>query len=110
MKLLLILSICSLGLSAQQVGGVNFHELPFDDLLSQAKKEDKLIFIDAYTTWCGPCKMMDAKVFSDSQVAQAFNERFINAKFDMEKGEGISLGQALLRSRLSYLPVCQWPG
>jgi len=38
--------------------GMTFVEKPFDELLALAKKEDKVIFIDAYTTWCGPCKMM----------------------------------------------------
>ena len=38
--------------------GMVFVEKPFDELLAQAKKENKVIFIDAYTTWCGPCKMM----------------------------------------------------
>ncbi|WP_116125496.1 thioredoxin family protein [Lewinella sp. IMCC34183] len=76
---------------AAQDGGISFTEQPFDALLAQAKAEDKLIFIDAYTTWCGPCKMMTAKVFPDSAVGAVYNERFINAKFDMEKGEGPGL-------------------
>ena len=93
MKLLITLLLCSVALSAQQATGVDFQRQPFADLLSQAREEDKLIFIDAYTTWCGPCKMMDAKVFPDPEVAGVFNERFINAKFDMEKGEGIDLAK-----------------
>lgn len=73
--------------------GINFVEMPFDELLAVAKKEDKVIFIDAYTTWCGPCKMMAAKVFPDAKVGEVYNERFINAKFDMEKGEGPGLAR-----------------
>ena len=93
MKLLITILLCSVALSAQQATGVDFQRQPFDDLLAQAREQDKIIFIDAYTTWCGPCKMMDAKVFPDAEVAAVFNERFINAKFDMEKGEGIDLAK-----------------
>lgn len=74
-------------------GGMTFVEKPFDELLAQAKKEDKVIFIDAYTTWCGPCKMMAAKVFPLEEVGNVYNEKFINAKFDMEKGEGPGLAK-----------------
>lgn len=73
--------------------GMTFVEKPFDDLLAMAKKENKVIFIDAYTTWCGPCKMMSAKVFPEARVGEVYNERFINAKFDMEKGEGPALAK-----------------
>ncbi|PPK85096.1 tetratricopeptide repeat protein [Neolewinella xylanilytica] len=93
MKILLFLSFCSFGLSGQQATGVAFQRAAFADLLAQAQREEKLLFIDAYTTWCGPCKMMDAKVFPDTAVAEVFNGRFINAKFDMEQGEGKALAE-----------------
>ncbi|MFT4685287.1 MAG: thiol-disulfide isomerase/thioredoxin [Neolewinella sp.] len=80
-------------ISAEATDGMTFVEMPFDELLVMAKKENKVIFIDAYTTWCGPCKMMAAKVFPDAKVGEVYNERFINAKFDMEKGEGPGLAQ-----------------
>ncbi|MFT5998373.1 MAG: thiol-disulfide isomerase/thioredoxin [Neolewinella sp.] len=73
--------------------GMTFVEKPFEELLAQAKKESKVIFIDAYTTWCGPCKMMAAKVFPQEEVGKVYNEKFINAKFDMEKGEGPGLAK-----------------
>lgn len=53
-----------------------------------AKKENKLLFVDNYATWCGPCKKLDATVFKDAEVAKYFNENFINVKIDVEKGEG----------------------
>ncbi len=105
MKNFLLLMLCcfSLSLFAQDkpmmaekgeaAEGMTFVEKPFDELLALAKKEDKVIFIDAYTTWCGPCKMMAAKVFPEAKVGEVYNERFINAKFDMEKGEGPALAK-----------------
>lgn len=71
--------------------GIVFEELDWAGVKAKAKAENKLIFFDAYTTWCGPCKQMSKNVFTDSTLAAFFNEKFINAKFDMEKGEGITL-------------------
>lgn len=60
-------------------------------MLAEAKKDNKLIFMDAYAVWCGPCKWMTKNVFSVPEVGQLFNRNFVNAYIDMEKGEGITL-------------------
>ncbi|SDJ91306.1 Thioredoxin-like [Pedobacter sp. ok626] len=57
----------------------------------KAAATGKLIFVDCYTSWCGPCKWMDKNVFVEPAVATFFNDNFINAKIDMEKGEGVEL-------------------
>lgn len=84
------LTICSLfmvlGLVAQE--GINFNHGTWEEVLAQAKKEHKIIFVDAYTTWCGPCKRMAKDVFPNKEVGEFFNKYFINYKMDMEKGEG----------------------
>lgn len=71
--------------------GIIFQNLTFDQAVKKAKAENKIIFIDCYTVWCGPCKHMANVVFKDPVLAKYFNENFINLKFDMEKGEGITL-------------------
>ena len=88
---LFLLSV-STTLSAQ---GIVFEkeETPWADLLQKAKTENKIIFVDAYTTWCSPCKFMASNVFTLKQVGQAYNARFINAKIDMESGEGLALAK-----------------
>ncbi|WP_018339681.1 thioredoxin family protein [Butyricimonas synergistica] len=68
--------------------GVNFEILSFDEALAKAREENKLLFVDCYTTWCGPCKLMSEKVFSQKKVGEFFNPRFVSVKFDMEKEEG----------------------
>ena len=68
--------------------GIQFEELSFEEALKKAKKEKKLIFLDAYAVWCGPCKMMDKTTFMSEEVGKVFNKNFINIKIDMEKGEG----------------------
>lgn len=71
--------------------GIGFRELSFSEALKVAKVENKLLFVDCFTTWCGPCKMLSKVVFKDSLVADYFNCHFVNLKMDMEKGEGIDL-------------------
>ncbi|MBW8523883.1 thioredoxin family protein [Chryseobacterium chendengshani] len=73
--------------------GIKFEEGNFKSLLAKAKKENKLIFVDAYAVWCGPCKLMVKNVFPLKPVGDHYNARFINAKIDMEKGEGIDLAK-----------------
>lgn len=71
--------------------GIAFEQTAWADIVAKAKAENKPIFMDCYTSWCGPCKKLAATVFKDPKVAAVMNEKFINAKFDMEKGEGIDL-------------------
>lgn len=77
-----------------QNSGIKFQKGDWETILNKAKEEDKLIFVDAYTTWCGPCKWMNANVFTDKSVGEFYNDEFINVKLDMEKGEGITFAQA----------------
>lgn len=76
-----------------QTKKMHFETTTFAEIKAKAKKENKLIFIDAYTSWCGPCKWMAANVFTNDTVADYFNAKFINAKFDMEKGEGVDIAK-----------------
>jgi len=65
-----------------------FFEGNFDAGIKEAQKTKKMIFLDAYTSWCGPCKMMNIGPFRDPEAGKFFNENFINMKIDMERGEG----------------------
>jgi thiol-disulfide isomerase/thioredoxin len=53
-------------------------------LLEMAAEQNKMIFVDAYTNWCQPCKMMDSDVFPDEALSAFFEEHFITVKMDME--------------------------
>ena len=74
-----------------QADGIAFRELSFPEALKRAEVEDKLLFVDCFTTWCGPCKRLSKVVFKDSLVADYFNRHFVNLKMDMEKDEGVEL-------------------
>lgn len=83
--------ILSISVNAQDHHITFLKQPKWGKVLKMAKKQNKPIFVDAYTTWCGPCKMMDRDVFTNKEVADYFNENFINVKMDMEKGEGNQL-------------------
>ncbi len=72
---------------------IDFAHKNWDKIKAKAVKENKIIFVDAYTTWCGPCKWMSANVFTDKTVADFYNENFVNAKLDMEAGEGLDFAK-----------------
>lgn len=65
----------------------------FKDAIAKAQKENKMIFLDCYTSWCGPCKALAAKVFPTKEVGDYMNPRFVCIKIDMEKGEGPELNR-----------------
>lgn len=76
-----------IGISGQ-AQGIDFFHGDWEEALAKAKKEDKLIFVDAYTTWCGPCKRMSKNVFTVPAVGDFYNKNFVNMKIDMEKPAG----------------------
>ena len=70
---------------------IRFEEGSYQEALNKAKKENKLLFVDCYTSWCGPCKMLANEVFTNNEVADYFNANFVSLKVDCEKGEGPAL-------------------
>lgn len=81
--------------------GIEFYDGEWTDALAEAEKSKKLVFVDAYAVWCGPCKRMAKTTFMDQKVGDFFNENFINLKIDMEKGHGLTFG--------SKYPVSAYP-
>ena len=106
MKLLSILSLSLTLLSTTLNAQIKFQEeVPFENILAQAKKENKLVFMDCYTTWCGPCKWLVKNIFADQKIADTYNNQFINFKSDMEKGEGLELAK---RYKVRMYPTLLW--
>ncbi len=88
MKSLVILFFGLLLSSQTLAKGIEFFEGSLEEAKQSAAEQGRLIFIDAYTTWCGPCKRMSAQVFTKDEVGEFYNSAFVNLKLDMEKGEG----------------------
>jgi thiol-disulfide isomerase/thioredoxin len=93
----ILLSLFSTTLFAQAIPyapapkGIHFEHSNWQEVMNKAKEEHKGIFIDCFTSWCGPCKWMAANVFTDDTVGLLHNNNYINFKQDMEKGEGPGL-------------------
>lgn len=85
-----------------QDGGIQFINQSWAAIKAEAAKSGKLIFLDAFTSWCGPCKLMAANVFPLKEVGAVYNRNFINAAIDMEKGEGLALSKAY---QVHYYPT-----
>jgi thioredoxin 1 len=73
--------------------GIQFIEDDWKKALQEAKKQNKLIFLDAYASWCGPCKLLKKNTFPDKEAGEYFNKNFINVAMDMEKGDGPALSE-----------------
>jgi thiol-disulfide isomerase/thioredoxin len=87
-KVVLFILACLISGSAM-TQGIEFFHGTWEEALLKAKEEDKIIFVDAFTTWCGPCKNMAANTFPDPEVGKLFNQNFISMKIDMEKEMGL---------------------
>lgn len=86
MKKLLLLLFTIPFLAIGQDKGIHFeHNTTWAKVKEKAKAENKYIFVDAFTTWCGPCKWMASEVFPQEKVGTFFNEKFVNLKIQMDQ-------------------------
>lgn len=88
-SILVLLAIISFSITSVDAQGIEFYHGTWEEALMKAKEEDKIIFVDAYTTWCGPCKRMASSTFPDPEVGKLFNQHFLSLKIDMEKDMGL---------------------
>ena len=96
----------SLNLYAQEEvnHGIHFFHGTWEEACWKAQAEDKLVFADFYTRWCGPCLNMAENVFTLSFVGDFYNEHFVCVKVDAEHGEGVALAKRYeVRSYPTYL-------
>lgn len=68
--------------------GIKFETGTWSEMLAKAKTENKLVFVDVYTQWCGPCKNVAKNVFPQQKLGDVYNEQFINFQIDAESPEG----------------------
>ena len=68
--------------------GITFFTGTLQEGLEKAKVENKLLFVDCYTTWCGPCKMLKKYTFTDANLGDFMKDKYISMEIDMEQPEG----------------------
>lgn len=64
--------------------------MSMNDALAAQAENPKLIFIDMYTNWCGPCKLLDKKTFSNADVIDYMNDNYYSVKFNAEGDEPVA--------------------
>ncbi|MEO8762840.1 MAG: thioredoxin fold domain-containing protein [Ginsengibacter sp.] len=83
-KLALLISFIPAALLAQ-VKGINFeHGLNWQEVQAKAKTENKYIFMDCFTTWCGPCRYMSANIFPLQEVGDTMNAHFVSVAVQLD--------------------------
>ena len=97
---MLCLSLLCMAVNAQ---GIQFTEGSWDEIMQKSKTENKPVFIDVFTVWCGPCKKMAKEIFTQKEAGDYFNAHFINYKIDAEKGEGVEIAR---RFNVTAYPTC----
>lgn len=97
---LMLLILCTDSVSGQSI---NFRNDVYDTALATAQREDKLVFIDTWAEWCGPCKKMEP-IFRDPEIAHYMNNNFVNVRIDMGKESDIKK-QVRLKYDVFFLPT-----
>lgn len=92
-RMLMVVVLSTTTISFASAQGIKFVESNFKEALAQAEQEKKLLFMDCYTSWCGPCRLLANRVFINDSIGQFFNKHFVSLKVDMEKGEGPALAR-----------------
>lgn len=121
LKILLTLSLVAIlnnNTFAQKIQPVKWYTI--EEVQELVKTEPRKIYIDMYTDWCGWCKVMDQKTFTDEKIASQLNSNFYAVKFDAEGKENVNfknqtfkfiaqgargyheLAAALMQGKLSY--------
>ena len=86
MKRLMFLAVILISALTTYSQGIEFsHNISFEEACKKAQEENKNIFVDVYTTWCGPCKVLAKEVFPQKMVGDYFNKNFVSLSLDAEK-------------------------
>jgi len=102
-KQLLIVSTLFIAMSSF-AQGIVFEQGTWKQVLEKAIQTNKPIFVDVYTTWCGPCKKMSSEIFPLAEVGAVYNTNFVCYQIDAEKGEGIDFAKKYeVKAYPSYL-------
>ena len=93
--LLLILLIAGVSVNAQE-SEINWMSL--EEAVQAQAKNPKKIMMDVYTSWCGPCKMLDKNTFQNPDVVKYVNENYYAVKFNAEGSEQINFKENVFKN------------
>jgi len=86
MKKLIIITLFLIAAKIASAQGIKFISQPsLQDVFGAAKLENKYVLVDAFTTWCIPCRELDAKTFQNKEVGEQVNQNFLAIKIQMDR-------------------------
>ncbi|MRT94724.1 thioredoxin fold domain-containing protein [Ancylomarina sp. 16SWW S1-10-2] len=104
----LVLSLALVMLSLQGISqGIEFFDGKYEDALIKAKEENKPLFIDFYTSWCGPCKLLKKNIFPQKSVGDFFNKSFVCFKLQVDK-KGTNHEEIAKKFNITVYPTLMW--
>ena len=109
MKRLLLLLIFGLAVTMAEAQ-VKWVEGSTDQVRELAVKADKLVFIDLYADWCGPCRMMEERVFKREEVGDYFDRHFVAAKYNVDRPTGRARMQRYGRGSIPFYLILNTEG
>ena len=92
-RMILSILICLLTINGYSQHGVKFLEGDLQSALNVARQQKKMVFVDVYTSWCGPCRWMSEEVLQTPEAATYFDKHFVCFKIDAEKGDGVEFAK-----------------
>lgn len=105
-RVLALLYFGVLAMGSIYAQGIEFFHGTYEEALQKARAEGKQIFVDVYTSWCGPCKMMAKNVFTRQEVGDYYNNKFVCLKLDAEKESSHAFLSTIRRTVI--LPFFGW--
>jgi thioredoxin 1 len=87
----LSLAVLPLLSSAQKKTGLQVYQGSYDNMLREAKKQNKKVLLDFYASWCAPCQKLDKETFADQDFAQFANQNVIVYKVNIETFDGMEI-------------------
>ncbi|MEG1794464.1 MAG: thioredoxin family protein [Rikenellaceae bacterium] len=91
--LFMMAMIIATGAVSAQEKGVKWQQGTLQQAITKAASEKKLVFVDCFAVWCGPCKQMSNVEFKKEAAGKYFNSKFVSIAIDMEKGEGPAIAK-----------------
>lgn len=103
---------------AAETGNAEIHWISIDELQAKMREQPRKVYMDIYTDWCGWCKVMEKKTFTNANVIKYMNEKFYCVRFNAERQDtirfmgknypfdashkGNTLAVELMRGQMSY--------
>lgn len=79
--------------------GKKINWISFKEAFELNQKAPRKVIIDVYTGWCGWCKVMDQKTFTQPAIIDYVNEHFYAVKLDAEQAADITVGGQTFRKQ-----------